>query len=220
MRRNTKKNLKWMLLMVLLTAVVLLPGTAMAEDTPLIPSETTMYKMTPALSQNWVMRGVKSEKGITKLKSSNPKVAAVSVFENNGTVFVGITALKTGKTVISFTAKVNGKKKRYKSAVTVKKYRLPFSVLKLGSVDLTKKLAKTIFTEITLSKSLKKQKFTYKLKKGWSIEGMGYYNSTDGGDNIVLENGKKITLKAGRQMQINLRYKDGSQMCFLIRFRK
>ena len=206
--------------MFFLSAAVLLPAVVRAADEPYIPDKMTVYLTTPAMSRNWMLSGVKSKKDVTKLKSSNKTVAVLDTFEFNGTVYAGVTAKKAGKTTVSFTAKVNGKKKNYKCLITVKKYSLPFSTLKVGKTDAVKLLKNSYRASIPLKKALKNQKFTYKLKKGWTIRWMQYYNTGDGSGSIALKNGKQITVKSGKQIQINLVYKDGSEMDVLLYFEK
>ena len=220
MNRTWKQIAKWTFLTLFLSTVLLLPSIARADGEPYVPKTETLYVTDGTISNNWMLTGVKSVKDVTKLKSSSKKTATVSTFDYSGTVYVGVTAKKPGKTTVSFTAKVNGKKKNYKCVVTVKKYALPFSSFKIGKIDAAKQLKTTYSAGIPLKKALKKQKVSFKLKKGWTIRSMEYYNSTDGSGMTSLKNGKKITVMSGKQIQINLEYKDGSVMDLYLFFTK
>lgn len=219
MEKNLKRVGKVAFFVFLVSLMILFSSTVNAASEPYVPQKETLFVTSSEISNNWMLSGVKAEKDVTKLKSSNKKIATVTTFTHNGTVYVGVTAKKPGKTTVSFTARVNGKNKKYSCTVIVKKYTSPFSSLNIGSKDVGKYLTKTYSTDIVINKTLKNQKFSYKLKKGWTINWMSYYNSSNGGNMISLKNGKKITVTSGKQIQINLSNKDGSNLDIMVRFK-
>ena len=201
--------------LIALMLLVMKPGAAKADE-PYIPKKTTYYLTSEERGYNWYLPGVKSTKSITKLKSSNKKVATVGTIKIDGTVYVQVIPKKTGKTTVSFTAKVNGKKKNYKCVATVKKYVNPFSSIKVGSTSFTKKLNTRDFTYIKLKETKKNQKVSFKLKKGWKLDWAGYYKSSDFSDFKTVKNGTKITLKKNRALGFSLINKDESRMYVVI----
>ena len=203
--------------LIALMLLVMRPGVAKAVE-PDIPQKQTFYLFNGdwKVSQDWYLPGVKSTKNVTNLKNSNKKVATVKPYKYAGEVFVGVTPRKPGKTTVSFTAKVNGKKKNYKCVVTVKKYVNPFSSLKVGSTSITKKFNNKTAIDISVNGTKKNQKVSFKLKKGWKLDWGGYYKAFDGSNNKVVKNGTKITVKKNRQLQFWLVNKDGSALCFLV----
>lgn len=209
--------------LIAITMLLFLSGcfsvTAKAAEVPYIPAKQTYFLTSKEIGYNWNLPGVKSEKYVANLKSSKKSVATVDTFSYNGTVYVGVTPKKVGKTTVSFTAKVNGKKKNYKCVVTVKKYINPFKSFKIGTVNMARKFNSTHLVDMKLSKTLKNQKVSFKLKSGWRLNWAGCYNSNNGQDLVAIKNGTKINVRKGRQIQLSLADKDGAVLDIYIYYK-
>lgn len=212
--KKWRRFLATLMMLVFLSECFTIPAEAV--DEPYIPAKQTYFLTSERISSNWMLPGVKAEKHVTNLKSSKKSVASVQKFSYNGTVYVGVTPKKVGKTTVSFTAKVNGKKRNYKCVVTVKKYTNPFKSFTIGKVNMAKKLNSTDMVDIKLSKTLKNQKVSFKLKSGWYFNGAACYNSNDGQGRVNIKNGTKIKVKKGRQIEIWLTNKAGDDLAIRI----
>ena len=202
---NTKSVFRMLSVLLL---VCLLVGTqipALAED-PYIPSEITFQMSENIGSRNINLEGVKDVSAITKLKSSNPKVATLSKFEYEGTAYVAIEPKSPGKTTVTFNLKHNGKTIKAKVAVTVLKYVNPFKSLKIGT-----KSCASLFKKTDMAHTYKtlKGRITYKLKKGWKLRTVSSYNGSNGSDYKHLDPKKSIKVKKGYRLSFGLSYNDG-----------
>ena len=156
---------------------------------------------------------------ISKLKSSKKKVASVALEEwSDGDCGIVITGKKTGTTTISFDLKVNGKTYHYEFVAMVKKYESPFQSIKIGSMDLKKPLDSSNISEainchVTLKKTLKNQKLSFKVAKGWTLQqfmvsGKTWQHYGPG------DNGKKLTIKKGSEIDFLLTDPKGNDLWF------
>lgn len=199
---NTKPALRILSALVLVCLLVGMQIPAFAEEL-YIPSEMTILMAENLGSRNINLRGVKKLSAITKLKSSNPKVATVSKFEYQGTMYVAVAPKSPGKTDVTFRVKHNGKTIKAKVAVTILKYVNPFKALKIGSKSIASLFKKTNMAHAT--KALK-GKITYKLKKGWKLHTISCYNAKDGSNFKILDPKKSNTIKKGYRLCFELSY--------------
>ena len=201
--RPISRILSVLLLMCLLVGMQL-PALA---DELYIPTELSFQMSEGIGSRNISLNGVKKTSAITKLKSSNPKVATVSKFEYEGTAYVAVEPKSPGNTTVTFRVKYNGKTVKGKVAVTVLKYVNPFKALKIGTRSCASLFNKTdrVYTAKTL-----KGKITYKLKKGWELHSIHRYNATNGSNFKSLNPKKSNTVKKGYRLSFELSYKGGA----------
>jgi uncharacterized protein YjdB len=146
-------------------------------------------------------------------KSSNPKVATVSKFEYQGTMYVAVAPKSPGKTDVTFRVKHNGKTIKAKVAVTILKYVNPFKALKIGSKSIVSLFKKTNMAHAT--KALK-GKITYKLKKGWKLHTISCYNAKDGSNYKNLDPKKSNTIKKGYRLSFGLSYNGAEEQEYWI----
>ena len=193
---------KYLILMI--TALTLLFGlqTMTVAADIYIPEEETIVKAPNLISQNITLNGVKKKSDVTKVKSSNKSVVKVEVFDNNGTVYVGLQPKKIGKATVTFKYKLKGKTYSAKVKVKVVKYTNALKSLKIGSTEYASRFNKEDY--IFLDKKLS-GKLNIKLKSGYTLGGIYLYKRGGGGLPKTLKNGKKITVKKGYGMNISIR---------------
>ena len=135
----------------------------------------------------------------------DPSIATAS-FENNsyGSVCT-ITFKKTGKVYAAHKFTTNDKPGATYWAYNIKAktYTCPIKTLKLGKINLTKKLG---HSHILTGKAFK-GKVVFKAKSGWKLKEMYKYNTNDFKEgkpskHIALKKGKSITLKKGETLTL------------------
>ena len=190
-------------LLFLITALILLFGlqTVTYAGEPYIP-EKMIVVMTPNLvSHNINLGGVAKTSDVTKLKSSNKSVVKLSKFVYEGTVYVSVKPNKPGKATVTFDYKYKGKTCHAKVKVKVYKYFNAIKSLKIGSKNYASKFKKDNYAYL-------KKKLTGKLKikakAGYKILDIYSYNRKDGSNFKTLKNGKKVTIKKGYALCIDL----------------
>lgn len=213
---KTRKILSALLVVMILvlglqTASLADPPTA--SEGPYIPATMDIIKAPSLGSRNISLEGVSKESDVTALKSSKPKVASVSTFTYEGTVYVAISPKKAGKTTVTFNYKYQKKTYKAKVVVTVANYENPFQSFKIG-----KKNYATQFDydwNVVVPKALS-GKLTLKLKKGWKVLSLYSYDFHNGEDfNSVSEN-KKISLKKGHRLDLVLMDPKGLERQFYL----
>ena len=191
-------------LIIMITALTLLFGmqTMTVAADIYIPKEETIVKAPNLFSQNIHLDGVKKKSDVTKVKSTNKSVLKAEVFDNNGTIYVGLQPKKDGKATVTFNYKLKGKTHSAKIKVKVVKYVNALKSLKIGSKEYASQFnkAEDIFQDKKLS-----GKLNVKVKSGYSIVGINSYSSNGGVGFKTLKNGKKVTIKKGHVLSIGVR---------------
>ena len=134
---------------------------------------------------------------ITKVSSSNGKVAKISIGDNN----VRIKPLKAGKSTIKVTVKTGRLLTTFTSQLTVYKWSNPVANYKIGSKQIKNQFKDTNIYNYKLG-SKKTQKFDVKAKTGWMMTSFTYYDKL-GKSTSYLSSSKKIKLEKGGSVQIN-----------------
>ena len=163
-------------------------------------------------SRNISLEGVSKESDVTALKSSKPKVASVSTFTYEGTVYVAISPKKAGKTTVTFNYKYQKKTYKAKIVVTVANYENPFQSIKIGKKNYATQFD---YGNVVVPKALS-GKLTLKLKMGWKVLDLCSYNSHNGEGLIYLSENKKISLKKGYRLLLRLMNPKGQERRFYI----
>lgn len=113
---------------------------------------------------------------------------------------------KTGKTAVTITAVIDGKKVKYTGTITVKKFRQPFKKLTIGGKNYRKKIVRgRSFIDLA---SAKKKTIQYKLNRGWKVVKMYDYDN----ERIKPRTKFEVSKIAYGSVTMCLRYKDGTQV--------
>ena len=126
MRNNIKKSFTMMLMAAVFT--LLLGMSAFAKTYK--ENEGAPINLN---KQYFIYYGPAS--GISKVKSSNKKVAVVITKKEGSDVHVYLKLKKTGTTNVSYSIKTGERKGTHKVKLNVYRYKNPFKVLKVGDVD-------------------------------------------------------------------------------------
>jgi len=199
-----------------LVLLLLALQTAVVAD-PYIPEEMTIIKAADIGSQNISLDGVSKVSDISKLKSSNKKVATVSTFTYLDMVYIGISPKNPGKSTITFNYKYGGKTYKGKVKVTVLDYENPFKSIKIGSKNYSSRFRNQ--QRIEVDKALS-GKLTINLKKGYTLQSLYSYNYKDGEDFQILSENKKIKIRKGHRLEINVLDENGAYRVFYIDVRE
>lgn len=108
---------------------------------------------------------------ITKVSSSNGKVAKISIGDNN----VRIKPLKVGKSTIKVTVKTGRLLTTFTSQLTVYKWSNPVANYKIGNKQIKNQFKNTNIYNYKLG-SKKTLKFDVKAKTGWKMTSFTYYD--------------------------------------------
>ena len=143
------------------------------------------------------VKNMPSNGKITKVSSSNKKVAAVSVVDNT----VRIKPLKAGTSTIKVTVKTGRILTTFTSNLTVYKWSNPVSSYKIGSKQLKSKFKNTNVYNYKLGNK-RTLDFNVKAKTGWKITSFTYYDK-NGNSKSYLNSTKQIMPEKGGSVQIN-----------------
>ena len=137
--------------------------------------------------------GLEKQK-VVSIKSSNTKVLGVTKsgkYLNN----CKLKPKKAGKSTVTATMLINGKKQKFKATYVVKKYP---NALKELKVDSTKVNLKKNKFNATLQLKKKKVKVTFKAAKGWKVKKCTCtYLDTYGDDRYTFKNGETVYVPSG-----------------------
>ena len=196
MEKTDMKKIRTLVMTVLTIGILLAAHTAVfAAGKPYFPSQIKAYYVEGMLPQQYILDGVKSTKAITKLKSSNKKVATAKIVKAyNGEVAVQIIFKRVGTTTVSFKLKRGERIYSYKSKVLSMKYSNPFKSFTIGKKDIKAKLDKSPKCKVRIN-TTKKQLLSIKLKKGWTLSML----TLNRGDNMKdIKNNTKLNFKKSR----------------------
>lgn len=143
------------------------------------------------------VKNMPSNGKITKVSSSNKKVAAVSVVDNT----VRIKPLKAGTSTVKVTVKTGRILTTFTSNLTVYKWSNPVSSYKIGSKQLKSKFKNTNVYNYKLGNK-RTLDFNVKAKTGWKITSFTYYDK-NGNSKSYLNSTKQIMPEKGGSVQIN-----------------
>ena len=205
-------------LMIMMAVMAVVSKSALAA--PYFPTKCNIYKYNNIFSYYWVMDGVNSTSDITKLKTTTPGIADISVKTVDGSVVIDVAPKKAGRTKVAFSAKADGTTTKYTCTFTIKTKVNPFKSLKVGAVDFTKKFGKTSSCSQSLKKTMNGQKIKVSLKKGWKIKTITAWKSNDLTEPYkTVKNGKKVTLYKNTILQFELTDPDGTQAIYYVRYK-
>ena len=134
---------------------------------------------------------------ITKVSSSNGKVAKIAIGDNN----VRIKPLKAGTSTIKVTVKTGRLLTTFTSKLTVYKWSNPAASYKIGNKQLKNQFKNTNIYDYK-SANNKTLKFDVKAKTGWKITSFTYYDK-NWKSTSYLNSAKKIKVQKGGSVQIN-----------------
>ena len=213
------KFLASLLLVVLLVSSVFMP--VVAAETAVtsnkgpfsIPAKSVVYLNS---TRDFYLNDIKAD-AITKLKSSNKKVATVSLEEIGSSCRIVISGKKAGNSTISFKVKYNKKTYSYKCKVCVRAYASPFKSLKIGSLNLKKyldsaSLSEAINAHVPIKKTLKNKKLSFKLNDGWVLQEAFMLHEGE------VRNGQKLTVKKGNEIDFKITDPQGYDLWFYFFF--
>ncbi len=134
--------------------------------------------------------------GISKVKSSNKKVAAVATRKGGTGVEVYLKLKKPGTTNLSYNLKKKGKTVTYKIKLNI--YKNPFKTLKVGNTNYKSQFSNGDYS--TLMKGRGKVKI--KLRKGWKVKSI---KVQEGGKWRKLKKGEKVDIENKHSLRITLK---------------
>lgn len=143
------------------------------------------------------VKNMPSNGKITKVSSSNKKVAAISVGDND----VRIKPLKAGTSTVKVTVKTGRTLTTFTSNLTVYKWSNPVSSYKIGSKQFKNKFKNTNVYNYKLGNN-RTLDFNVKAKTGWKITSFTYYDK-NGNSKSYLNSTKQIMPEKGGSVQIN-----------------
>ena len=182
-------------IMMTLTMVAFMFGLANIRSvkvqaaSPSIDKRVTynLYKGQVGFGSVWVRNPVTNAK-ITGLKNSNSKVIEVTAREDDMYPHVEIKLVGEGTTKISF--QYAGKTLTQK--ITVRKYKNPCKLLKIGKTNYAKCFNKSGHYNHNKRTKNVTGKITIKPKKGWKLKKIEVFNIYDGVKKV--KNNSKVTL--------------------------
>ena len=182
-------------IMMTLTMVAFMFGLAnigsvkVQAASPSIDKSVTynLYKGQVRFGSVWVRNPVTNAK-ITGLKNSNSKVIEVTASEDDMYPHVEIKLVGEGTTKISF--QYAGKTLTQK--ITVRKYKNPCKLLKIGKTNYAKCFNKSGHYNHNKRTKNVTGKITIKPKKGWKLKKIEVFNIYDGVKKV--KNNSKVTL--------------------------
>ena len=185
-----KKSRKWITLVLMAAVFTLLAGmSAFAKthkETKGVPYGQREY---------FVYSGPAS--GISKVKSSNKKVASVTTRKEGADVEVCLKLKKQGMTNLSYKVKKNGKTVTYKIKLCV--YKNPFKTLKVGNANYKSQFNGGDYSTLEIGKG----KVKIKLKKGWKVKSIKVQG---GGSNWrKLKKGEQVDIEHKHSLRITLK---------------
>lgn len=134
--------------------------------------------------------------GISKVRSSNKKVAVVATRKGGTGVDVYLKLKKPGTTNLSYKLKKNGKTVTYKTKLNI--YKNPFKTLKVGKANY-----KSQFNNGDYSTLMEGQgKVKIKVKKGWKVKSIKVQS---GGKWRKLKKGEKVDIENKHSLKITLK---------------
>ena len=148
---------------------------------------------------------------ISKLKSTNAKVAVPAAEVSAEQTAVSLSFRKAGSSVISFTAKLGKEKKTYKVSFTIAKYTCPVKSLKVGSLDWTRFFKESPSWSGPLIRSWQRKMFRknrviqVKAAKGYALGAI--YIEYANGQQAELGNGGRTAIAPGDTIIIQMRHK-------------
>lgn len=177
--KNFKKILMGMILMMVL-ALCAVPMSPVHASEYVKNGFNRVLRYSPDWPESDIIRLKEFQKGSVKnlkVKFSNKKIASAEILEDEepGSPYISVMAKKTGKTKITITAKVKGKKVSCKGTITVinRKGLTKFTIDGENRLqDVAYDDDSTSFCFVNTNK--KSVKIEYKLAAGWKIEEVTY----------------------------------------------
>lgn len=194
------KKIALFLVLVLLTLCLYTPNSVKAEDFSYDKLVESPYN-SKDLWINIAFWSCKKGTEIKNLKITNKKVikfdynndskkhSSVYYTEDGEACYVGLVKKRCGKSYVTGDIYYNGSKvKSFKTKIRLYKYVNPFKKIKINKKNLVKKYKNTKYVSYPVKKG-KKYKFSYKIKKGFKLKEVEFYN---GKKDIKVKNNKKI----------------------------
>ena len=105
-----------------------------------------------------------------KINVADSSIVKIKTTGNNALAFT-VYPKKVGKTKITLTAKINGKKKTYKGTIIVRKFVNPFKMIKVNGQSILNKIKGGLNYNIKVKNLVSGQQpvYKYKLKSGWKV---------------------------------------------------
>lgn len=135
--------------------------------------------------------------GISKVKSSNKKVASVATRNGASGIDVYLKIQKPGTTTLSYKVKKNGKTDSYKIKLNI--YKNPFKTLKIGSTNYKSQFNNGDYSTLMSGKG----KVNIKVKKGWKIKSIKVQEA--GSKWRKLKKGEKVDIENKHSLEIILK---------------
>ena len=141
--------------------------------------------------------------GISKVKSSNKKVAVVITEKEGSDVNVYLKLKKTGTTNVSYSIKTGERKGTHKVKLNVYRYKNPFKVLKVGDMDYRSQFnGEGDYSTLMEGKG----KVQVKVKKGWQVKSI-YAKAVGDSKWRKLKKGAEVDIAHKHCLQIVLKNK-------------
>ena len=186
-----KKSRKWIGFIVLMAVFTLLAGMSASAKTHKEMRGARYYKG----DSYFVYSGPAS--GISKVKSSNKKVASVTTRKEGSDVEVYLKVKKPGTTNLSYKIKKKGKTVSYK--IKLNFFKNPFKTLKVGKVNYKSQFNYSEYSTLCEGKG----KVIIKLKKGWKVKSIKVQGGGSGWKK--LKKGGQVDLEHKHSLRITLK---------------
>ncbi len=213
-RFHTLRILRGMQILLLL-AGLMLPCLAMAKSDKALPDlpvrERIFLEKDCFGEENVFSYAFPAGTKISKLKSTNAKVAVPTAGNAADQTVVSLSFRKAGSSVISFTAKLGKETRTYKVSFVIARYKCPVKSLKIGSLDWTRFFKDSPSWSGPLIKSWQKKMFRKNLAikvkavKGYTL-GAILIEYADG-QQAKLGNGGKTGIAPGDTIIIQMKHK-------------
>ena len=187
-----KKSRKWSGFIIMVAVFTLLAGMSASAKTH---KETKGVPFYSWQREYPVYSGPAS--GISKVKSSNKKVASVATRKEGSGVEVYLKVKKPGTTNLSYKVKKNGKTVSYK--VRYNFYKNPFKTLKVGKANYKSQFNNGDYSTLMMGKG----KVSIKLKKGWKVKSIKVQGGGRGWRK--LKKGEQVDIEHKHSLRITLK---------------